>query len=238
MDTSIRHHRMKVVAGVAGAIVLAVAVGATGAVAASRALSADDESQAIIDDAAEQLGVEPSALSDALKQALENRVDGAVESGRLTEEQGDWLKERIDEGSVPFLGGFAHKGFGWGHGPHGFGGLDAAASYLGITEDELRSELADGKTLAEVAEAEGKSVDGLVDAMVVNAEARIDQAVADGKLTAEQAATAKERLREHVTALVNGELRPRGLGRWGNRSPGFRGGSLHGAPWGVERPGG
>jgi polyhydroxyalkanoate synthesis regulator phasin len=236
MDTN-RHHRTKIVAGVAGAIVLAVAVGATGAVAASRALSADDESQAIIDDAADQLGVEPSALADALKQALENRVDRAVESGRLTEEQGNRLKERIDHGSVPFLGGFGHKGFGWGHGPHGFGGLDAATSYLGITEDELRSELAAGATLADLAEAEGRSVEGLVDAMVADAETRIDQAVADGKLTDEQAATAKERLREHVTALVNGELRPRGLGRGGERSPGFRGGSFHDAPWGAERPG-
>ena len=237
MDTIKRPTKRRLVAGVAGAFVLAVAVGATGAVAASRALSAGDESQAIIDDAAEQLGVEPSELTDALKQALENRVDEAVESGRLTEEQGDRFKEWIGAGAIPFLGGLGSKAFGWGHRHYGFGGLGAAASYLGVTQEELRSGLADGNTLADVAEAEGKTVAGLVDAMVENAEARIDRAVADGKLTTEQAATARERLREHVTALVKGELRPRGFGRWGARGPGFRSGSFHGAPWGAERPG-
>ena len=37
-----------------------------------------------------------------------------------------------------------------------FGGLDAAASYLGLTEDELRDALAGGKTLAEVARRPGQ----------------------------------------------------------------------------------
>ena len=39
--------------------------------------SPSEESKAVIDDAASQLGVEPSELSDALKQALKNRVDEA-----------------------------------------------------------------------------------------------------------------------------------------------------------------
>ena len=236
MDMSNRATRIKVIAGIAGAVVLAVALGATGAIAASRALSAGEGSQAIIDDAADQLGVESTDLSDALKQALKNRVDAAVEAGRLTEEQGDELKERIDSGALPLLfGGFGHKGFAPGpwHGG-AFGGLDAAASYLGVTEDELRSELASGKTLAAVAEAEGKPVDGLVDAMVEAAEARIDQAVADGKLTQERADSAKEGLEEQVTAVVNGELRGERLGRGPGHGRGF---GFHRGPWNDEQPG-
>lgn len=228
------HTRVKVIAGAAAAIVAAIAIGATGAIAASRALSPSEESKAVIDDAAEQLGIEPSALSDALRQALENQLDRAVERGVLTEEQAARLKEGLESGTLPLLGAFAHKGFGhkgFGFGRGHFGGLTAAATYLGLTEAELRAQLADGKTLAQVAEAEGKPVDGLVDALVEDAEARIDQAVADGKLTEEQATAAKERVSERVTALVNGELRPRGLGRLGDRGPGFRG------PWHGERPG-
>jgi Skp family chaperone for outer membrane proteins len=234
MDMKNPDTRIKVIAGAVAAVVAAIAVGATGAIAASRVLSSTDESKAVIDDAAAQLGVESSELSDALEQALKNRVDEAVEAGRLTEEQGDAMKERIDSGEVPLVGGFGHKGFGHkglGFGRGHFGGLTAAATYLGFSEAELRTQLADGKTLAEVARAEGKSVDGLVDAMVKDAEARVDQAVADGKLTEDQATAAKERVTERVTALVNGELRARGLGRWGDRSPGFRG------PWHGERPG-
>jgi hypothetical protein len=73
-------------------------------------LSPKEESQAVIDDAAERLGVEPSELSDALKEALKSRVDAAVDAGRLTEAQGEALKERIDEGQTPLLFGARSAG--------------------------------------------------------------------------------------------------------------------------------
>ena len=80
------------------------------------------ESQAVIDDAAKELGVEPSALSDALKHALENRIDEAVDAGRLTEEQGKELKERIDSADVPLVFGGVGPGDRWfGHGFGHFG---------------------------------------------------------------------------------------------------------------------
>jgi ribosomal protein S20 len=236
MDMRNPNTRIKVIAGATAAVVGVIAIGATGAVAASRALSTSEESKAVIDDAASRLGVEPSALSDALRQALENRLDHAVEQGLLTEGQAERLKESLESGTLPFFGAFGHRGFGFGHKGFGlgrghFGALTAAATYLELSEAELREQLAAGKTLAQVAEAQGKPVDGLVDAMVKDARAKIDQAVADGALTEEQATAAKERITERVTALVNGELRPRGPGRWGERGPGFRG------PWHGERPG-
>lgn len=239
MDTRSSNTSTKLVVGTAAAIVAAVAIGASAAVAASRALSASEESTAVIDDAAAELGVEPSELTDALKTALENRVDEAIAAGRLTPEQGNAMKDRIESGGVPLFGGFGHEGFGHrGVGHEGFGpgrghhgALTSAATYLGVGEAELRAQLADGATLAEVAQAEGKSVDGLVDALVQDAEARIDRAVAGGMLTEERASAAKERVTQRVTALVNGELRPRGPGHRGERGPGFH------APWHGERPG-
>jgi polyhydroxyalkanoate synthesis regulator phasin len=205
--------KTKIATGAIAALVLAITVGAAGAIAASRVLSGDDESQAVIDDAAKQLGVTPSALEDALKEALKNRVDDAVEAGRLTEEQGKALKERIDARETPLpFGGFG----GWGPGHFGhfghFRSLEAAASYLDLTEAQLRERLVDGDTLAEVAKAEGKSVDGLVKALVAAASEKIDDAVADGRLTKERAAELKEGLEERVTALVNGEFRAPRLG--------------------------
>ena len=86
-------------AAAAGAAVLLVAgLGAAGAVAASRILSPSDETKAVIDDAAARLGVQPKELSDALKQALRNRVDAAVDAGALTSEQARRLKAQIDAG--------------------------------------------------------------------------------------------------------------------------------------------
>jgi len=65
---------------------LAIAGGGA-AVAATGVLSPREESQAVLDDAAEQLGIEPAALRDALKNALKSCVDSAVDAGRLTEQQ-------------------------------------------------------------------------------------------------------------------------------------------------------
>ena len=202
---------------IAGAAALAVAGGGA-AIAASKSGSPQEESDAVVADAAKQLGVTPAKLSSALKKALENRVDAAVAAGRLTKEQGDALKERIEAEDYPILGGF---GMGFGHrggGPgiiHRFGHLDAAASYLGMTEAELRTQLAGGKTLAEVAKAKGKSVDGLVSALVADEKKELDAAVAAGRLTQKQADTVLESAKHRVTDLVNGEGPLRLHGRLG-----------------------
>ena len=207
--------RPKIVVAIVAAAILAVALGVTGAVAASRALTADDERRAVLDDAADRLGVEPSELEDALRDALKARVDTAVEEGRLTEEQGVELKTRIDSGEMQFLRGLGKPGPGrFGHFHHfaRFPALRAAAEYLGLAEEELRERLRDGDTLAEVAKAEGKAVDGLVDALVADAEKRLDDAVAAGKLTPAQADELADRLYHRMTDLVNGELPGPGFG--------------------------
>src|SRR6266498_3968474 len=152
---------------------------AEAAIAASQTGSPNEESNAIIDDAAKQLGISPSKLSDALKTALSDRVDAAVAAGRLTKEEGDAIKERIQSDDFPVFGGL-HRGFGH------FAHLDAAADYLGLTEAQLRSELEGGKSLAQVARDHGKSVDGLVDALVSAAKEHFDDAVAAGRITKAQ----------------------------------------------------
>lgn len=194
-----------------GAAALLV-VGGGGAVAATQANSPREESQAVIDDAAKQLGVPSNELSDALEKALSNRVDAAVADGRLTQEQADRIKARIQSGEAPLVFGGGHRGaFRHGHGPRlgGHHGLDAAASYLGLTESELRTELGSGKTLAQVAQAKGKSVDGLVDALVADAKEHLDAAVAAARLTQERADQVLANIRERVGAHVNGERRER-----------------------------
>src|SRR4029078_13191356 len=92
--------KRKVAAG-AGAL-LAVAGG--GAAIAATELSPKQESQTVLNDAAKELGVSPSDLSAALKGALEQRVHAAVAAGRLTKDQGDELKQRVESGEFPLFG--------------------------------------------------------------------------------------------------------------------------------------
>jgi hypothetical protein len=187
--------RTKLAIGTGAALAV---VGAGGALAADR-LSPATESKAVVEDAAKELGVTPAELTDALKQALENRIDAAVESGRLTQERADAMKERLESGAFPLFPGRGFGHHGHGHGP----ALDAAAAYLGLDEAELRDALRAGTTLAGIARDEGKSVDGLVDALVAAATERLDQAVEDGKLTQERRDELVAGLEERLTAVVN-----------------------------------
>ena len=55
----------------------------------------------------------------------------------------------------------------------------AAADYVGLSRAELLARLREGKSLAEVAEAEGKSVDGLKQAIKGALTARLDAMIDD-----------------------------------------------------------
>lgn len=213
-----KSNRMKL-AGATAAV--AALVGGGAAIAADR-LTPKQESDAVVADAAKQLGVDPAKLNAALKKALENRVDAAVAAGRITKAQGDEMKARIAAGDVPLLG----VG-GPGHGPHGpghhFADLDAAASYLGVTEAALRTSLSDDSTLADIAKEKGKSVAGLKAALVASAKADIAQAVKDGKLTEAQQTEILAGLADRIDGLINGDIGPRN----GHGPHGF---GLEGAP--------
>src|SRR5207237_157419 len=89
----------------------------------------------------------------------------------------------------------------------GFGepSLAAAAKAIGIREADLRTALRSGKSIADVAKDHGVAVDKVVDALVAEATSRIDQAVKDGKLDDAEATELKADLKDHITAIVNGE---------------------------------
>jgi hypothetical protein len=202
-----------------GTALLAAALGGGAAIAADK-MSPADESDAIVADVAKQLGVPQAKVEAALEDALANRVDAAVQAGRLTEAQGEALKERLRSGELPLVG------LGPGHGPHGgghllMGGLEAAADYLGLSDAELRERLRDGDSLAEIARAEGKPVDGLVSSLVKEAKADLADAVADGRLTDAQRDELETGLADRIEALV--ERAPGFRGPGGPHGPGFHG---------------
>jgi predicted DNA-binding protein (UPF0251 family) len=212
--------------------VAALAAAGGGAAIAAATGSPNDERKAVIDDAAKQLGVTPAKLSSALKKALENRVDAAVAAGRLTTDQGEALKKRIESDDYPALGlgfGLGHRGGPGGPGMHRGGHLDAAAAYLGVSQDALRAQLEDGKTLADVAKAtKSKSVDGLVAALVADEKEKLDAAVKAGRLTQAQADMILADAKARTTDLVNGTFSARPHGRFGG--PGDGNGPLRTAP--------
>ncbi len=117
---------------VIGAVAGLAVVGAGAAVAATQFGDPKAESEAIIKDAAGQLGVQPSQLSDALKKAYKNRIDAAVAAGRLTKEQGDAIKAQIDAGVPLVVPGAFRGGFGPMGGPGARWGPPASATRCAV----------------------------------------------------------------------------------------------------------
>jgi hypothetical protein len=99
-------------------------------------------------------------------------------------------------------------GPGFGRGPGGkdvTGDTDeAAAAYLGTTEADVETKLRAGQTLAQIANATpGKNRDGLVNALVTDATAKIDAAQTAGRITADQATQLKANLSTRIGQLVD-----------------------------------
>ncbi len=116
-------------------------------------------------------------------------------------------------------------GRGWGRWfglGRGFGGswavFDAAAEALGLTPEQLFSELHSGKTLEEIAEARGVDIQKVYDAMnaarVQEMKDAIQQAVQDGRITQEQADWLLEGLEKGYLPMGRGFGFGRGFG-WG-----------------------
>jgi len=179
----------------------ALAAAGTGvAVATSASDDAKQREQAVLEDAAGRLDVDADELRDALAAAVDSQLDAEVKAGRLTQEQADAIKQMRDRSGL-VLGGPGHPG-----GPHGFGVrgdhrggpgevMGAAAKALGISERKLFTQLRNGKSLQQIAKAQGKDYADVKAAMRAAVKTELDEAVKDGRLTQEQA----DDMLEHLT---------------------------------------
>jgi hypothetical protein len=156
--------RRRVAALAAGAIAVAgISAGAVAATGGS-GQEASDLANAINKRAGTSITADQveGAFQDLLKQHL----DAAVKAGRITQAQADeMLKRAQDAPGIPGLGfgpgDHGPGGPGFGHGPRG-DVLDTVATKLKLTEDQLHQKLESGKTLAQVAKAQGVSREDLI----------------------------------------------------------------------------
>jgi hypothetical protein len=128
--------------------------------------------EAALADIAERLGVSSDELDAAIDGEAEERLDAAVASGQLSEDQAAEIEDHLESGSAGLIEppGDPGAAFG-GPGGDGFGGatgglVQVAADYIGISTEQLMAEVQGGATPAEVAEANGKTAAGLEDAVV------------------------------------------------------------------------
>lgn len=92
-----------------------------------------------------------------------------------------------------------HRG-GGGRGAHGL--VQATATVTGLTVDQVRAELAAGKSLTQVAQASGKTADEVIASARAAYKTKLDQAVAGGRITQARADTALQRFDSEAPALM------------------------------------
>lgn len=224
----------------AGVLTAAIAGGgAAGLLLTNAANAADGTTSTTTAPAAGATAPAPPTSADRTARRtaeLTKTLQGLVDSGKITAEQRDAVIQAII--AAPPAGDKGRPGgFGVGRGGGAFGIGPEVAKALGIDAASLRTALAGGKSIADVAKEKGIAVDTVVQAIVAAETARIDQAVTDGKLTQAQADARKADLTARATAIVNGTLpagMPGGHGPRGQRPAAAPSGATPAAPSGSS----
>jgi hypothetical protein len=143
-------------------------------------------------------GKTASGLIDAIMAAEKKVLDAQNAAGWITDAQETNLLANIKSAVTDLV----NNGPGVPFGPR-TSLLQTAADYLGMSVSDLQTDLRAGKTLADEAKAKGKTVDGLVQALLAPLKADLDKRVAAGDITAAQETAILNRETAHLTDLVN-----------------------------------
>lgn len=105
------------------------------------------------------------------------------------------------DGVCPYFG--ERLGEGDMHGFRGEGTNEAISGILGLTAEEIQAQRLEGKSLVEIAAAQGVSQDALVAAIMAVKTEAIQQRVADGTLTQEQATLMLQNMEQATILSIN-----------------------------------
>jgi hypothetical protein len=166
-------------------------------------LATELEGGASLAEIATEHGKSVEGLEQALIDAAKSELDKSVAAGDITADQEQQMLGKLRSHIEDFID---QKGGAPVPPPKPPLGdpLAAPADYLGLSVDELAQELRSGKSLADVANAQGKSVDGLKQALIDAARSDLDESVAAGDITADQAQQVLSQIRSQIDDFVNG----------------------------------
>ncbi len=154
-------------------------------------------------------GDDEAAAGDGPVAKILEALGPLVADGTITQAQADAVAETLAE-ALPQRR--PHRGLRFV--------IGAAADFLGMEAPDLAAQLRDGATLAEIA---GSQTAALIDSLVAEISERLDAAVADGRITQEEADEKLAEATERIATFVN-EGPPLREGGEGRRGPGGFGG--------------
>lgn len=154
---------------------------------------------------AKALGKGDEEVRGAITQAQKDIINEALEQGRIGQEQANKALERVEKGGLfagiprgprlipPRAKGLVAK-------QHIF---KAAADFLSLPPGQLLKSLREGQSLAEVAQAQGKTREELKTAIVDSTKQALDKLVANGKLAQQRADTMLQQLQENLDKVID-----------------------------------
>lgn len=150
-------------------------------------------------------GKTADGLVSALLAPAKLRLDVAVAAGRITADRESTILSRLQTALTTLVNKAIPPRMKAGH-VHVSPALilHTTTSYLGVDLRTIIQDLRSGKTLADVAVAQGKTADGLTAAIVAAAKTRLDAQVAGGRITQQQETDFLAQLQTNVTAFVTG----------------------------------
>jgi phosphatidate phosphatase APP1 len=169
-------------------------------------LAADLKAGQSLAQVATSTGKTADGLVTALLAPAKLRLDAAVAAGRITAAQESAALARLQTALTNLVNRVATPAHATQPrlriGPAAI--LRPALTYLGLDLKGVVTQLRAGKTLAQIAVAQNKTAQGLVDAIVASVTTKLDARVAAGKLTSAQESSFLATLQTNVTAFVNG----------------------------------
>ena len=185
-------------------------------------------------DVAKAQGVNVQSVIDVIVTEVKAHIADEVKSGEITQAEADAkladvttkVTEMVNSVRPGDMGGRGHGGPAKS--------LASVATVLKMTEAELKTQLDAGKSLADVAKAQGVNVQSVIDVIVTEVKAHIADEVKSGEITQAEADAKLADVTTKVTEMVN-SVRPGDMGGRGHGGRGGRGG--HGHSHGMEGSG-
>jgi uncharacterized protein (DUF433 family) len=162
---------------------------------------------ATLADVIEANGGSVDAVVTASVDKVTERINQAVADGNVTQEQADNLLSNLEQLIIDGINGDLPAGDGANpRRKMGRALITIITDETGMDARNVLQAVRDGSTLAEVIEANGGSVDAVVATAVAQATERINEALANDKITQEQADNLLGSLEQTITDILNGEF--------------------------------
>lgn len=151
-------------------------------------------------------------VDNVIAVAIENvseRLAQAVENGNLTQERADEILANAQTHITEVINnGLPEGGFGLrdrlnNRDPRFDGIIRQALEDAGLTPAEIREQHQNGASLREILTGADVDVDALVSEVLADAQTRLDEAVANNRITAEQATERLAQIQERLNNLLD-----------------------------------